>query len=114
MTETPKPKWDKERTHPRYLFETAVSLTTPEPARQVLRGKSIDVSEGGISVRVPAELAIGIIVQLEFTVPPQREPIRVRAIVRNSIISRYGMEFLTLTAEQRGQVLRYCLTLTPL
>jgi c-di-GMP-binding flagellar brake protein YcgR len=113
MAETPKPKWDKERVHPRYLFETAVSMTTPEPARQVLKGKSIDISEGGISVRVPAELASGIIVQLEFTVPPERELIRVRAIVRNSIISRYGMEFLTLTPEQRGQILRYCLTLTP-
>lgn len=114
MAETLKPKWDRERLHSRYLFETAVGLTTPEPARLVLKGKSIDISEGGISVRVPAELAIGIIVQLEFMVPLQRDPVRVRAIVRNSIISRYGMEFLTLTAEQRGQILRYCLTLTPL
>jgi c-di-GMP-binding flagellar brake protein YcgR len=114
MAETPKPKWDKERIHPRYVFDTAVSLTTPEPTRQVLKGKSIDISEGGISVRVPADLASGIIVQLEFTVPPQRDPVRVRAIVRNSIISRYGMEFLTLSPEQRGQILRYCLTLTPL
>jgi c-di-GMP-binding flagellar brake protein YcgR len=114
MADIPKPKWDKERIHPRVIFETAVSMITPEPGRQVLRGKSIDISEGGISARVPADLASGIIVQLEFTVPPQRDPVRVRAIVRNSIISRYGMEFLTLTPEQRGQILRYCLTLTPL
>jgi c-di-GMP-binding flagellar brake protein YcgR len=114
MVDAPKPKWDKERVAPRYAFEAAVSMTTPEPDRQILRGRSIDISEGGISVRVPANLAIGIIAQLEFTIPPQREPVRVRAIVRNSIISRYGMEFLTLTAEQRGQILRYCLTLTPL
>src|SRR5437868_14228673 len=114
MSEIQKPKWEKERVHPRYALESSLNLITPEPNRQTLKGRSIDISEGGISARVPADLASGIIVQLEFTVPPQREPVRVRAIVRNSIISRYGMEFLTLTPEQRGQILRYCLTLTPL
>jgi hypothetical protein len=104
-------KWAVERAHPRYPFEGALTIVTPEPNRLTLRGRIVDLSEGGISARLPADLGVGEIVQMEFILPAEREPMRIRCIVRSRLITRYGFEFLLPNPDQLTRLHRLCQTL---
>ena len=104
-------KWATERAHPRLPFDGAVSVITPEPDRTLLRGRCVDISMSGMSARIPADLSVGVIVQIEFKLPSVRDPFQLRAIVRNRLITRYGFEFLAPNPEQLTQLHRFCETL---
>ncbi|HWR36520.1 MAG TPA: PilZ domain-containing protein [Clostridia bacterium] len=73
---------------------------------QSTHGRSHDIGEGGFSIYVPCELIEGEHVELEFTLPASRTPIRARATVRNREGFRYGIEFVTLTKAQRDDIAR--------
>lgn len=104
-------QWSIQRTHPRFSFDIGVSLVTPEPDKRLYRGRMVDLSLGGVSIRLPVDLEVGMIVQLELQLPLEKEPARLRAIVRNRLITRYGFEFLNASPQLLAQLQRTCQTL---
>jgi PilZ domain len=54
-------------------------------------GRTLDISESGISAVLPVELPIGEAVKLEIRFP--LEAVTVLAVVRNRNVFRYGFEF---------------------
>ena len=54
-------------------------------------GRTLDVSETGISAVLPVELLIGEAVRLEIR--SRLEPVTVGAVVRNRNVFRYGFQF---------------------
>jgi PilZ domain-containing protein len=94
-------KYLVERRFQRFEFDVRLRITP------VLRGthafgRTLEISCSGMSAVTAAELTIGEILDLGF--PMGEVTIRVRGVVRNRNGARYGMEFLTLTAEQRLQI----------
>lgn len=75
-------------------------------------GQASDVCQGGLSAHIPTDLVEGEILGLEFTLPYSRLPLRAEARVSNRNGFRYGLEFRTLTSEQREGIQRLCDTLT--
>lgn len=75
-------------------------------------GQASDLGQGGISAHVAVDLNPGDIVTLEFTLPYSRLPLRLSANVSNRNGYRYGLEFVTLSPEQRDGIQRLCDTLT--
>lgn len=67
-------------------------------------GRSQDICEGGIAVYVPIEATIGSTLELEFTVPSSRAPLRLHAVVRNRSGYRYGLEFVVISKAQRDEI----------
>ena len=67
-----------------------------------------DVSEGGMAMFVPLEFRQEDALEVEFTLPQSRLPLRVHAIVRNRDGHRYGLEFLNLTEAQKQEIVRMC------
>jgi hypothetical protein len=77
------------RRFPRVRLEVDVSLSFPQGG--LVPGRTLDLSEAGMSAVLPVALLIGEIVRLEIKFP--LEPVRVTAIVRNRNAFRYGFEF---------------------
>lgn len=92
-----------ERQHPRYLFSVPVTLRRlVSGGFQTTRGMSLDISEGGVSAVVQANLSVGETV--EINLPLSACPLHTVAIVRHVTDSRSGFEFLGLTPEERHQI----------
>lgn len=70
-------------------------------------GRSKDLSEGGIGVFLPTSLSIGQSCALQFTLPGG-EPMQVTGKVRTRSSFSYGLEFATLSSQQRQHIKRAC------
>jgi hypothetical protein len=57
----------------------------------LIPGRTVDISEFGISAVFPTELPVGESVRLQIRFP--RELVSVTAVIRNRNIFRYGFEF---------------------
>jgi len=76
-------------------------------------GRSKDLSEGGIGVFLPASLSIGQSCALQFILPGG-DSMQVTGRVRTRASFSYGLEFATLSGQQREQIKRACQTLAAL
>jgi c-di-GMP-binding flagellar brake protein YcgR len=74
----------------------------------MLQGQSHDLSEHGMAIYIPAELAMGQAVQIEFIVPETNKHLGVEAIVRDSSGFRCGIEFQNLTELDQAALRRQC------
>jgi hypothetical protein len=95
------------RRFPRY--RTELSLTLASPLRQgELHGICCQISEGGVTVIVSAELSIAEIVSLQFTIPPDSQPSTLKAIVRWRDRLQHGLEFWNISQEHQNKVKLVC------
>lgn len=93
------------RRYPRYRLEVRVTVTvTRAEGRVSLWGRCADISEGGLGCTLAGELLEGESVNLEFTLPLEREPLRARAVVRHRAGFHYGLEFVLPTPEQQDKI----------
>jgi len=67
-------------------------------------GRAVNVCERGIAAVLAAELAAGESVGVEVRLSPATEPLRTRATVRYQEKLRYGLEFMTISPEQRTAI----------
>jgi c-di-GMP-binding flagellar brake protein YcgR len=99
------------RRHQRYELETELRAAILGVESREMRGRSLNINEGGIAGVFVAGWEIGTSVHLQFSVPVTTSPVRVRGVVRNCTGYRYGFEFSDLTPEQRETISRACRTL---
>jgi hypothetical protein len=85
------------RRHPRFMFEVDMQIQSVRFG--ILPGRSLELSESGISALIPAELLLDEIVDMELQLP--FGPLYARALVRNRNVFRYGFEFVYPTNVQR-------------
>jgi CheY-like chemotaxis protein len=123
----------ERRRHHRLPYRTPVTCTlADQEARNHFRAESIEISEGGMSVRPSGGTSIGQVLELEFLLPqvsrpahpvPQKSrkglfaeqepqvvgPQKIRATVRNVAHSgeSIGLDFQGLTANQREAIQHY-------
>jgi len=79
----------ENRCAPRIRLEIDVNIYSQKAGS--VSGRTLDVSETGISAVLPAELPIGEAVRLEIR--SRVEPVTVGAVVRNRNVFRYGFQF---------------------
>ena len=70
-----------------------------------LQGQCQDLSEAGMGLLMSADLALGEVVTLGFTLAPIL--FEVRAVIRHRRACRYGVEFLGMSAEQKARIAEY-------
>lgn len=97
------------RRHPRHQLATPLHLWRRTGNGSMIPGIGLEISESGISVIFPEELALGETV--EFAVQLPAGELRATAVVRNKTMFRYGFEFNSLTSEQRQLVRDTCAAL---
>ena len=64
-----------------------------EGEKQLVCGRTRDISEHGIAAHVPADLEISDKVELQFTLPGSAAPITLKATVCAANERQYGFEF---------------------
>ena len=72
---------------------------------ELILGRTVDISESGVSAIVLLEMSIGQPIELDFKLPCG--PVNVHAIVKNKNAFRYGLEFV-LTDKERTLIKRGC------
>jgi PilZ domain len=94
----------RQRRYPRYRSEFPVTLTLLSGnEHQFLQAHCRDLSVAGIGVLLAADLMLGEVVRLTFSIPGL-EPWDLRAVLRHRRGYHYGFEFLSLS-EQQGKAL---------
>lgn len=101
------------RRSPRYTVDVRLRLVVAKDGKnQMIHGRGNDISENGMAMFVAHELAVEQRLEVEFTLPYSRQPLRVRIAVRNRNGYRYGVEFLNLSTPQKNEISRLCKALT--
>ena len=84
------------RHEPRFKLEVEISVRTRNHG--VLAGRTVDISESGISAILKIEVPVSEIVELGFMVPIGR--VNIPAMVRQRDCFRYGFQFIGSGAAQ--------------
>ena len=101
------------RRSPRYGVDVRLRLIVSQSGnKMVVHGRGNDISENGMSIFVAHDLEVGTRVEVEFTLPYSRQPLRVGSTLRNRNGYRYGVEFMSLSPIQREEIIRLCKALT--
>lgn len=82
-------KESRSRRQPRLKWEAEVTIRSKG---ELLPGRTLDISESGLSAILPVEMQVGEIAELSLKVPMAMETSR--AVVRNRNVFRHGFEFL--------------------
>jgi len=93
----------EQRADPRFGLD--VPLRIHFRKGELILGRTVDISESGMSVMVLLEMSIGQPIELDFKLP--YGPVNVHAVVKNKNAFRYGLKFL-LTDEERTIIRRGC------
>ena len=100
-------RYEEMRRYPRVKSDIRVRVFYP--ARNPVTdsfGRGYDISECGMAIYVPLELAVGQQVLVVLEVPQARVRLALAATVRNGSGYRYGIEFVTLTTTERTELKR--------
>jgi len=89
----------------RQPIDIRVRITLPDVKESVIFGRGEDISVGGMAIFAATDMKIGDRVVIEFVLLSGRQ-IKLEAIVRNRHSYRYGLEFATLTSDQRNEIER--------
>src|SRR5277367_5449711 len=95
----------------RYELETELRVAILGVDHREMRGRSLNINEGGMSGIFVDGWDVGTTVALQFSVPIATAPVKVKGVVRNRTGYRYGFEFAGLTSEERETISRTCRTL---
>jgi c-di-GMP-binding flagellar brake protein YcgR len=97
----------RRRRFPRYRADFPVTLTMfSGKEHQSLQAHCRDLSAAGIGILLAAELPLGEVAALSFSVPGL-ESWKVRAVLRYRRGYQYGFEFLSLSEEQSRALAEY-------
>ena len=99
------------RRHQRHEISTGLHVTVRVGQQRSLRGRSLNISEGGISGIFVKAWDVGTPVDIEFSVPTTSSPVRVGGVVRSHSGHCCGFEFVDLSPDQREVISKTCRTL---
>jgi hypothetical protein len=85
------------RRQPRFKIEVEITIDSRSCGK--LKGRTVDLSESGISALLPIEVPVGEVVELTFTLP--FGPVTIYAIVRQRNAFRYGFQFMELNFQEQ-------------
>lgn len=100
------------RRYPRYDFDTEIKATVLTlKGQEVMKGRSLNLNEGGMGGAFIAGWDVGTQVNLQFSVPTSNGPLLVKGVIRNRTSHSYGFEFVDLNTQQQITIGRACRTL---
>ncbi len=87
------------RRHARFKLDVNIGVHS----RTCQQGRTVDLSESGISAMLKLEVPLGEVVKLDFELP--FGPVTIHAVVRQRNAFRYGFQFLESNAV--NEVIRF-------
>jgi hypothetical protein len=98
----------ERRRSPRQRIDvrTRVSVTSSNGVTTVCQGTGTNLSDRGMAVHLPLELAIGKKLRVVVLLDIIQQQIRCEGTVRSGSGDQYGIEFTDLSSEHRDLILR--------
>src|SRR5678815_4383263 len=94
-----------KRKVPRYKLTVPLELTVLRSGvPDSIRGRALEMGEGGMGVVAASQLLLGESVRVEFLLPHMRSPVRATAVVRYQRSRSFGLQFLRLPIEQQSMI----------
>ncbi len=107
--EPPEKQWKITRSFARFAMQVPVSAMLSESASiPVSTGTMRDISLGGVGALLEPPVGVGQRLWIEFCLPQAASPLRLLCKVRHNYGDRYGMQFLSITPEQRDEIRQSC------
>ncbi len=70
--------------------------------------ESLNIGEGGLLLQSPVELKVGEEIKLQFQLPSEERPLRMRGrVLREEPLSRYALEFLSSMIRDQEAIRQY-------
>ena len=91
-----KQTWGTPRAHKRFLLDIRLVAR----ATSVHHGRTKDISKGGLGATIAGDIKLGEVIELEFQLPENPEPLRLQAEVRYRMGFQYGFQFLQAKEQQ--------------
>ncbi len=89
----------------RFPLSVPVDVTVLRSGVQdTVPGRLVDVCEGGLAAVLAADLRPGDSVGVQLRLPEMGVALQAKAIIRHRAALRYGMEFLSLSAEHQAMI----------
>lgn len=102
-----------KRRFPRYHTELKLTVSVLGPRGHFeVTGLCNQIGEAGLGAIIARELAVAEVVDLQFSIPSEPQPISVRAVVRWRDRLQHGFEFFGISSELRDRIREYCKDLT--
>lgn len=87
---------------PRFRMQAPLDVVVERSGiSDTVPGRAVDLCERGIAAILAGELVPGETVGVEVRLAPDAQPLRTRATVRYQDRLRFGLEFVTITPDQR-------------
>jgi c-di-GMP-binding flagellar brake protein YcgR len=103
------PSVTKRRRFPRYKLDTIIRVTEVHSGLlHTVKGRSREISEGGMGGILAGELSSGQTVLVEFPLPAARQELTMRALVHRHSTSHYGFEFVQTSPVVLQDIRRAC------
>ena len=97
--------FDKERRWERFRLDIKIRARFQRAGgSQIVLGNGSNVSEGGMSAYLPADLKDDETITLELSLPKASRTLFLRAAIRYRDGYRYGLEFLGIGEAEREQI----------
>ncbi|MBV8051724.1 MAG: PilZ domain-containing protein [Acidobacteriaceae bacterium] len=101
------------RRFPRYHTDLKLTVRVLGPKGHFeVDGLCNQIGEGGLGAIIARELAVAEVVDLQFSLPSEQQPISLRAVVRWHDRLQHGFEFFGIPSELRAKIREYCRDLT--
>jgi PilZ domain-containing protein len=97
-----------ERRCPRFKLDVDIAIQARDG--ELLQGRTVDISESGIAAILKIEVAVGLVVQLDFSFPFHH--VSLLAVVKQRNAFRYGFQFAD-PGDTRELIGRVCERLAP-
>jgi c-di-GMP-binding flagellar brake protein YcgR len=108
LPNTDAPDVTERRRGKRVPLDVRVKLLLPEAGEgQVIHGRSIDISEGGMGVTLSCDLPKDAMATLIFKLPGEEGERRLQAQLKYRVGFRYGFRFIGMPGQKRG-LLSFC------
>ena len=105
----PEASWEEFRRYSRRDIDVRIKIALNNNGVQTyVYGRGNDIAEGGMAAYISMEMAIGARVKMEVQLPYSQQPMKIVATVRNRHGFRYGMEFTTVSDQDREIIKRAC------
>jgi PilZ domain-containing protein len=105
-------KYAPKRRFTRYGTDFPLGVTVLRNDRYLrIQGRCCELAEAGLSVIIPEQLLtliVGEMVILDLSLPSLCRHLTIRAIVRNRIGQRHGVEFVGSIPAHRESILTFC------
>jgi c-di-GMP-binding flagellar brake protein YcgR len=95
----------------RHHLDTRLVARPTNKRSRTIHGRIIDLSQGGISAVIAADLQLGEVMELRFGLPYAATGVLLEAVIRRRESYQYSLEFTHVTAADRAKIDRTCAAL---